>query len=74
MDIFVSNSGGGAIIVFTSVIIVMLYLHPDPSPTTYIFDETVSMVGVAEGVVIGQTVGPTSIMMAILERTKMGEL
>lgn len=73
MDTFISNSSGGAILVLASVAMVMLYLHPDPSPTTYIYDETVSLVGVAGGVVIGQAVGPTNVMIAILERSKIGK-
>jgi hypothetical protein len=73
VDLFISNAGVGAILVFVSVAMVMLYLHPDPSPTTYIYDETTSLVGVAGGVVIGQAVGPTNVMVAILERSKIGE-
>ena len=73
MDDFLSNSGGSAIIVYASMAMVLLYFHPDPSPTTYIYDETVALVGVAAGVVIGQSLGPSDVMVAILEKNKLGE-
>ncbi len=46
---------------------VMLYLHPDPLPTTVIYDETTSLVGVALGVVVARALGPAHVMTALLE-------
>lgn len=73
MDHFLSNSGGSAIIVYASMVMVLLYFHPDPSPTTYIYDETVALAGVAAGVVIGQSLGPNDVMVAIIEKNRFGK-
>lgn len=62
----------GGVLVFASVAIVMLYLHPDPTPTTIIYGETMALVGVAGGVVLGQAVGPANVMTALLERKTPG--
>lgn len=67
VDRLILGSGVDAIVVFTSVAMVMLYLHPDPQPTTIIYDETTALVGVAWGVVIGRALGPAYVMTAIME-------
>ena len=72
LDHFITYSGVGAVLVFISVAVVVLYVHPDPSPTTYIYDETTAMVGVAGGVVMGRAMGPANVMIALLERGKIG--
>lgn len=49
------------------VILCLLSVHPDPPPTTIIFAETVCMVGVAVGVLLGWLYAPVS-TFAVLER------
>ena len=45
----------------------LLSLHPDPLPTTIVFAETVCMVGVAVGTLLGWLYGPIT-TFAVLER------
>ena len=49
------------------VILCLLSMHPDPPPTTIIFAETVCMVGVAVGALLGWIYAPVS-SFAVLER------
>ena len=49
------------------VILCLLSVHPDPSPTTIIFAETVCMVGVAVGVLLGWLYAPVP-TFAVLEK------
>ena len=68
VDRLISGSGvDAAVLVFTSVAMVLLYLHPDPQPTTIIYDETAALVGVAWGVVVGRAVGSAHGITALLE-------
>ena len=67
VDRLICGSGLDAVLVFTSVAVVLLYLHPDPQPTTIIYDETTALVGVAWGVIIGRAVGPAHVMTALME-------
>lgn len=67
VDKLICESGGESVLVFSSIAMVLLCLHPDPLPTTIIYDETVALVGVAWGVVIGRALGPAHVMMALLE-------
>ena len=67
VDHFISSSGSSGVLMFASVAMVLLYLHPDPPPATIIYGETVALVGVAGGVVLARSLGPPSLMTAILE-------
>jgi hypothetical protein len=49
------------------VVLCLLSVHPDPLPTTIIFAETVCMVGVAVGALLGWVYSPVS-SFAVLER------
>ena len=54
IDDFLSTSpAGSTALVLLCSTVVLLLLHPDPLPVTIVFAETVSMVGVAVGFVIG---------------------
>ena len=67
VDRLICESGGDTVLVFSSVAMVLLWLHPDPPPTTIIYDETVALVGVAWGVVVGRALGPAHVTMALFE-------
>ena len=53
IDWYLSSSATGSMVVL-SVVLVLLYVHPDPHPTTYVFSETVCMAGVATGFALGR--------------------
>ena len=67
MDGLITGSGVETILVFASVAMIMLYLHPDPDPATIIYDETTALMGVALGVVTGRALGPAHVMTSLLE-------
>ena len=67
MDSFISFSHGSGLVLL-SVVVVMLCVHPDPKPTTIIFTETVCMVGVSVGCVLGRCYAPRHVLYAVLEK------
>ncbi len=62
-------SGGNTILLFVVIVVLFLCLHPDPHPTTIVLVETVSMVSIMLGVVIGRCHAPPSILYASIERS-----
>ncbi len=62
-------SGGEAALLFVLVVGFLLWLHPDPHPTTLIFVETVSMVSVMVGVAIARSHAPPYVLYAAIERS-----
>ena len=57
--------GNGALPITLVVIVCLLSLHPDPLPTTIIFAETVCMVGVAVGAIVGWLYSPVPTFAAL---------
>lgn len=66
IDWFIVSSATSSFVVLT-IIVVLLYIHPDPYPTTYVFSETVCMVGVASGIVLGRAYSASSINLTLME-------
>lgn len=57
VDQYLSGSpSGGSVLGLLCVIVLLLCLHPDPLPVTIIYAETVCMVGVAVGFVLGHVI------------------
>jgi len=50
-----------SLFLYVPITMVLLYLHPDPKPTTIIFEETVSLMGVCGGVVLTYVLFPTPV-------------
>ena len=67
VDEYIASSQS-SILLLLPLIVVMLCVHPDPAPTTIIFTETVCMMGVATGFVLGRAHAPPSILYAAVER------
>ena len=67
VDEYIASSHSSAFVVF-SLILVMLCIHPDPAPTTIVFTETIAMVGVAMGIVLGRAHAPPFLLHAAIER------
>ena len=67
VDSYLASSPGSSLVVL-SVAILLLGVHPDPTPTTIIFAETTCMVGVATGFAIGRCHTPPGILYAVLEK------
>lgn len=67
VDGYLASSPGGSLVVL-SVVILLLGVHPDPSPTTIIFAETTCMVGVATGFAIGRCHAPPGLLYAVMEK------
>ena len=66
IDWYIASSPSSPLVVLT-VVMVMLYVHPDPHPTTYIFSETVCMTGVASGFVLGRAHSGSVVMHSLME-------
>ena len=66
IDWYVVSSAGSSLVILT-VVMVLLYIHPDPNPTTYVFAETVCMAGVASGFVLGRAHSGPGIVVALME-------
>ena len=66
LEYYLSSSSGSLLVVLV-LTICLLSLHPDPKPTTIIFAETVCMVGVAVGALVGWLYNPIPVY-ATLER------
>ena len=67
VDEYVASSHS-SVLVILPLVVAMLCIHPDPVPTTIVFTETVAMVGVATGVVLGLANAPPFILHAAIER------
>lgn len=67
LDSYLASSLSSILLVLP-IVVGLLYLHPDPPPTTIVFAETVCMVGVAFGFLLGRVIAPHSILYAVLER------
>lgn len=67
VDVFISSSASSGLVIL-SVVTLLLCMHPDPKPTTIIYAETVCMVGVASGCVLGRCYAPGHVLYALLER------
>ena len=61
------SSSREALPIALAVVLCLLSVHPDPPPTTIIFAETVCMVGVAVGALLGWIYAPVS-SSAVFER------
>ena len=67
VDEYIASSPS-SVLFLLPLILVMLCAHPDPAPTTIIFTETVCMMGVATGFVLGRAHAQPSILYAVVER------
>ena len=62
VDLYLSSApSGGSILGLLCVVILLLSIHPDPLPVTIIFAETVCMVGVAMGFILGHVFTPPTL-------------
>ena len=62
IEVFLSNTPSPlSLLGLVCVVVLLLSLHPDPSPRTIIFAETVCMVGVAIGFVFGHALTPPTL-------------
>ena len=62
VDLYLSGApSGGSILGLLCVVILLLSIHPDPLPVTIIFAETVCMVGVAVGFILGHVFTPLTL-------------
>ena len=63
------TTSGSLSLLIIPIAIFFVCLHPDPQPTTVIFTETVCMVSVATGVILGHSHAPNYILYASIERS-----
>ena len=66
IDWYIVSSATSSLVILT-VVMVLLYIHPDPHPTTCVFAETVCMAGVASGFVLGRAHSGSTIVLALVE-------
>lgn len=66
VDFYISTSNGCYVIL--ALVVVLMWIHPDPHPLTITYDDTMAMAGITVGIGFGRRFAPHRIMYAVLDK------
>lgn len=72
VDFYMATSNSCYVIL--AVVIVLMWIHPDPHPLTITYDDTMAMAGITVGVAFGRSFASHRIMYAVLDKHTFASL
>ena len=72
VDLYIATSNGCYVVL--AAVIVLMWIHPDPQPTTITYADTMALAGITVGVAFGRSFAPHRIMYAVLDKHSFASL